>query len=32
MSWDLLLFLPWLFVFYIMFKDLKLEEDENDKC
>lgn len=32
MSWDLLLFLPWLFVFYIMFKDLKLEEDKNDKC
>lgn len=31
MSYDILLFLPWLFVFYMMFKDLKLEEDKNDK-
>jgi hypothetical protein len=31
MSWDIILFLPWLFVFYMMFKDLKLEEDKNDK-
>lgn len=30
MSWDIILFLPWLFVFYMMFKDLKLEENQND--
>jgi len=30
MSYDILLFLPWLFVFYMMFKDLKLEENQND--